>query len=78
MSTVEHETTIAPATEAPGQQVKAICSCEWESAPSPFFPLAEQAENVHLLSVGAAVAVRSAMTGATRIVLVESRGKRLR
>jgi hypothetical protein len=75
---VPHETTIAPAPEAPGEQMKAVCSCEWESPPSPFFPLAEQHENVHLLRVGGAISVRSAMTGATRIVLVESVGAKLR
>jgi hypothetical protein len=76
--TVPHETTIAPAPEAPGQQMKAVCSCGFESPPVPFFPLAEQAENVHLLQAGGAIGVRSAMTGAMRIVLVESVGAKLR
>lgn len=75
--TVPHETTIAPVDGQPGQ-MHAVCSCGYDGIPTPFFPLAEQQENVHLLSVGGAIGVRSAMTGAMRIVLVESVGARLR
>lgn len=74
---VAHETTIAPVQEHPGQ-MHAVCSCGFEGLPTPFFPLAEQQENVHLLHVGGAIAVRSAMTGGTRIVLVDSVAARLR